>query len=227
MVDTFNASRDLNSDLSLADALDFFKTKMFQGINTIILGQVLEVDSVNKRLSIRSLINGVNTFDAPTTPPTIYDVPYGAVRGGSAGIITHFIVGDNVIIGFCQRQIDSTKTTESQSTPALYRFFSLQDAVVLSHWSNSDPTVFIKILDTEITIQAMANPITINTTGDVTINSENATINATMLAKVTAPTIELDGNVTVSETLTIDGLPFLTHTHSGVTTGGGNSGPVT
>lgn len=239
MVDTFNATRDLTSDSTMTDALEFFVSKKFQQINTIILGTVIDVDIPNKRLVVKSLINGVNSQNAPINPPNIYDVPYGAVRGGNAGIITHFVPGDNVIIGFCQRQIDATKNTGNSSTPSLFRFFSLQDAVVLSHWSNNEPTIYLKITDDEITIQATNKPITISSTGDVTVNSNNATINSNTLAKIAAPTIELDGNITVSGNLTIgassfsssgpstiDGHPFSAHTHSGVTTGTGNTGPV-
>lgn len=240
MVDTLNATRDLNSDLSLTDALDFFKTKIYQSINTIILGTVIDVDLANKRLVVKSLINGVNSKNAPINPPNIYDVPYGAVRGGNAGIITHFVQGDNVIIGFCQRQIDTTKSTSSSSTPTLYRYFSLQDAVVLSHWSNNEPTIFLKITDDEITIQATNKPISITTTGNTTINANNATINATGLAKIQAPSIEIDGSAVVNGTLTIgttilsstvpaiiDSHPFLAHIHSGGTLSGGLTGPVT
>lgn len=231
MVDTFNASRDLNSDSTLTDALDFFKIKMLQEINTIILGTVLDVDSIGKRLIVKSLINGVNSKNAPITTPYIYDVPYGAVRGGTAGIITHFVVGDNVIIGFCQRPIDVTKETGGQSTPSLYRFFSLQDAVVLSHWSNNDPTIYLKITNDEVTIQATNKPITITTSGDTTINANNATINA--VAIDLAGAVEVTGTLTVGTTVLsssapaiIDSHPFLLHAHTAVQTGTDNSGPV-
>ncbi len=213
-----NSSKSLNTDLSLTDMLDFFKTKMLLEINTIILGSVLSVDSLNKRLTVKSLINGINSKNAPIDPPTIYEVPYACVRGGNAGIITNFVVGDNVIIGFCQRQIDITKETEKQSTPNLIRFFSLQDAVVLSHWSNSDPTIFLKITDEEITIQSLDKPININTTNTLTINASNIVINGNMTI----------GSTTFSSsgTSTIDGHPFSAHTHTGVTSGTSNTGPV-
>lgn len=200
MTDNFVATRTLTSDLSLTDALMFFKEKMLLEINTIILGKVIEVDNSAKRLSVRSLINGVDSKGLPISPPTIYDVPYGSIRGGNAGIITEYKIGDNVIIGFCQRQIDNTKKTEAQSTPSIYRVFYLQDAIVFSHWSNSNPEIYLKITDDEITIQATTKPITITTTGNTTINANNATINATNIAKIQAPTIELDGNINMTGT---------------------------
>lgn len=251
MFPTFNASRDLTSDASLTDALDFFKTKVFQQINTITLATVLSVNLITRRLQIQPLINGVNTQNTPIIPPMIYDVPYGDIRGGNAGIIIDPVPGDSVIVGFCQRQIDSTKSTGASSTPSLYRYFSLQDAVVLSHWSNADPTIFLKITNTEVTIQAVSNPITITTLGNTTINATNVTINATAIATVTAPAINLNGDVIINgslavsgivtavsgpftidspvvmnTTLTIDGTSFTGHTHTGVTPGPDDTGPV-
>lgn len=225
MVQTYNASRDLSDDSTLTDALQFFKKKSFQEINTIILAQIIEVDDATHRLSVRSLINGIDTNNAPIIPPTIYDVPFGTIRGGNAGIITKYVVGDNVIIGFCQRQIDITKETQSQSTPNLLRSFSFQDAVVLAHWSNSLPSIYLKITDDEIEIQSTNKPITITTTGDTTINATNINLNGniTVTGKLTV------GNTVLSSSLpaVIDSHPFLLHTHNGVQTGGSNSGPVT
>jgi len=206
------ASRELNSDLSLTDSLDFYRTKIFQQINTLTLGKVLGVDLATKRLEVQPLINGVDTNNAPIIPPIIYDVPFGTIRGGSAGIITEYQVGDTVIIGFCQRQIDATKATMGPSTPTLYRYFSLQDAVVLSHWSNTDPTIFIELSSAGITVQAGAQPVAITSTGNVTVNAQHATINAT--------------NIDLNGTLSINGKPYLSHAHVGVQTGGGISGGV-
>jgi hypothetical protein len=245
MVKTFNSSRNLASDVTLTDTLNFFETKMLQNINTIILAQILDVDLPNKRLIVKSMINGVDTHDLPIDPPKIYDVPYCAQRGGNAGLITEYKVNDTVVVGFCQRMIDITKNTESQSTPTLTRFHALNDGVVLSHWSNSEPTTFIKITDEGITINSLNNPLNITTTGDITINSNKATINATTKCVINSPDIELNGNSKVIGTLTIgntiinttgisnsggilvDSVPFLLHTHGGVTTGTGTTGPVT
>lgn len=80
---------------------------------------------------------------------------------------------------------------------------------------------------------------TINVTGNASISAENITATANTKATVTAPTSEI--NSTTSCTIdsggtgkiivtpagtTIDNKPFLTHLHSGVTTGVGNTGGV-
>jgi len=245
MVTTFNSSKEVSSDLSGTDMIEFSNTKLLHDINTIILAKIIEVDLPTKRLIVRSLINGVDTHDQPITPPQIYDVPYCAQRGGNAGIITEYKIGDTVVVGFCQRQIDITKNTMEQSTPTLTRFHALNDAVVLSHWSNNEPTVFIKITDDGIDIQTLNKPLNITTTGDISLTANNVTMNATTKFQVNSPDIELNGNSKIIGTLTIgntvisttgitnssgtniDSVPFLLHTHSGVTTGSGITGPVT
>ena len=234
MVQTYNATRNLTDDLSLTDALGYYKTKILQGINTIILGEVLVANNTTKRLTVISLINGVDSQGNAITPPQIYDVPYGTMRGGNAGLITQYKKGDNVIIGFCQRQIESTKRTGAASTPTLTRFHDLADAVVLAHWGNDDPTIYIKILETGIEIQGLDQNVTVNTTGNVTASCANATITATedvtvsattaeivatTSATITAPTLTVNGSLVVTGSITaatgtIGGIPFTTHEHS-------------
>lgn len=227
----FTASRDLASDATLTEAMSFFGEKLIQKINTITLAKVISANPSSKRLQITPLINGLNADNTPITPPTIYDVPYCAIRGGNAGIITEFAVGDTVVVGFCQRQIDNTKQNMNQSTPSLLRYFSLQDAVVLAHWSNNNPSVFLKLTSGEVVLESQALPITINTTNTIAINANNATIKST--------NVTLQGDVTINGSLTIgqssfsssgtskiDGKQFLQHMHTGVASGGAISGPV-
>lgn len=230
MVDTFNATRTLTDDISLTDALEFFKTKLLQNINTLTLGKIISVDNATKRLTIQSLINGVDSKNNAIIPPYIYDVPYGTVRGGNAGVKTQYKAGDTVIVGFCQRQIESTKRTGKASTPALVRFHNLADAVVLAHWGNDDPDIYIEILDNGITIQGLDQDIKVITTGKVSINADIAEVIASTSATVTAPVITLNGNVTINgnltvtgaiignsltvTTATINGISFANHLHS-------------
>ncbi len=245
MVATFNSSKELSSDLSGTDMIEFSNTKLLHDINTIILAKIIDVEIPTKRLVVKSLINGVDTHDQPIDPPQIYDVPYCAQRGGNAGIITNYKIGDTVVVGFCQRQIDITKSTMSQSTPNLTRFHALNDAVVLSHWSNNEPAVYIKITDDGIEIETLNKPLNISTTGNINMMANNITMNATTKFTVNSPDIELNGNTKIDGNLSIgnttinstgisntggtliDNVQFLLHTHSGVTTGGGTSGPVT
>lgn len=67
---------------------------------------------------------------------------------------------------------------------------------------------------------------TIESTSSI-INTATFEVNASTSATITSPDITLDGAVTQSGgTMTIGGSNYATHAHSGVFTGGSNTGPV-
>jgi len=66
-----------------------------------------------------------------------------------------------------------------------------------------------------------ANARLVNDTGTVYLE-----ITPLGAINMVAPTgVSITGNVVISGTLEIDGIPFATHVHSGVTSGGSNTGP--
>ena len=198
-----NSSRTLTDDLSLTDALEFFILKKMMGLHTITLAEVLEVNATKTRMTVQSLVNNLNNKDQSVPAPKIYDVPCGSMRGGNAGLITEFKKDDNVLIGFCERQIDGVKRTQARQTPSLFRTHSLEDAIIIAHWANTPPSIYVKITDDEIEIQAVDKPITIVTTGNTMIKATNATVEATTLATIKAPIIKLDGAVQATSTMTV------------------------
>lgn len=243
----FSSSQNINDSLSLTDALEFFVLKKLLKVHTLTLAKVISVNENKTRMKVQSLINNVSNDNKPIAAPFSYDVPCGSMRGGNAGLITEYQPGDNVLIGYCERQIDAVKRTQSAQTPSLMQTHALEDAIIIAHWSNTPPSVYVKITDNEIEIQAVNKPITIITTGDTLIKAENATIEATTLATIKAPTIKLDGVVQATSSIEattsvkggtttisdsgvssstgstkIDNKPFLLHTH-----GNGNGGNPT
>jgi hypothetical protein len=227
-----NSSRKITDDLSLTDALEFFMLKKMLGLHTLTLAEVLEVNSDKSRMTVQSLINNVDNNDRSAPAPQIYDVPCVMMRGGNAGLITEYKKDDKVLIGYCERQIDAVKRTEARQTPALFRSHALEDAIIIGHWSNTLPSIYVKITDDEVTIEAVDKPITIVTTGNTIVKANNATIEATTLATIKAPNIKLDGiveatsSMTISNNLSVSGKDFITHVHSGVTSGGSNTGAL-
>jgi hypothetical protein len=81
---------------------------------------------------------------------------------------------------------------------------------------SDDGTVIIDLsLDDGVTITAPK--VTVNSQGDVDVNAQGD-VNVTAQGQIK---LQSEGNNTE-----IDGVVFLEHTHSGVQTGGGNTGPV-
>lgn len=218
MATTFNATRTLTDDLSLTDALNFYITKILQNINTITLATIKDINHTTKRATVQPLINGIDSNNNPIIAPIIYDVPYGTIRGGNAGIITEYQIGDNVILGFCQRQIDATKRTKKASTPSLIRYHNLADAVIICAWNETDPLVYVSVTDEGVKIEANDQNVEVVTTANITAQCAQAEITATTSAKITTPTLTLDGNLVVNGTIsandaTIAGKTFSSHEH--------------
>lgn len=173
------------------------------------------------------LVNQLDGHGNATPHGVIYNLPYFRLQGGTNAVILDPKVGDKGIAIICDRDISSVKTNKARSNPGSLRKFDLSDGVYVGGILNGVPENFIRFL----------------TNGNISIKS---------LAKVTieAPLIELDGAITINGTVTGAGgtidlgasnltttgtmtgsqvtagsIPLTTHHHTGVTTGGGTSGP--
>lgn len=165
----------LESSNSFENQLDFIIEQYIGKLNTITLGEVVSINK-DSTVDVKPLLNKLNGDGEAVAPPIIYDVPYGAVRGGSAGIWVTPQKGDAVIIGFCQRNIENIKVTEKQSNPNSLRKFDISDAVVLMHWTKKPLKVFIKITDDGI---EMVTPnLDVKVDGDANITAKKAIIAA-------------------------------------------------
>ena len=156
---------------------------------------------------------------------------------------------EGVILG----AIFNDKTPPNNAGDGVFRVKFDDDSVIEYNRNTSEYTLDIKgkiniSADTEININSTA--------GEVKINALNATVTATAIAKIQAPSIQLTGAVAISGSLTIGGtisapgggaisgnfevdgqikgatitdgtISLGTHKHIGVTTGSGTSGTPT
>jgi len=245
---TTNLTRDKFN--SLANVIDYAIDQKLLGMNTITVCKVVSYDADLRSCTVIPVLNGIDGAGNPILPPTQYTLPIKDVVGNGCGIEIEYAQGDIVEVSYSQRDLTSIKNwwannpstpINQQLNPNSYRLFNLADGIVTGHVSNQPPTIKIRITSAGIDIEANDQPITVNTTGDLTTNCNNATltavgdvdiecVNASITGSseidITAPTIKLDGAVQVTTTLSINGIDFATHTHSGVTTGGGVTGPV-
>lgn len=202
-----------NTLFNKANEIQYAIDQSMMNINTILICDI-EIVNADKSCDVRSVINLIDNSGNPITPNIIFNIPKIEIRGGIAGIIVEPIVGDKVVVSFCQRDISSIKKHLTRQNPASYRKFSLMDGIILGVISNTPPSIYVKITSTGVKIDARDQPIELITTGDVTTNCTNAKVVATTMTTVTSPTIKLDGDVTVTGLLTIAGIPFATHVHS-------------
>lgn len=152
----------------------------------------------------------------------LYRLPYIRVQGGTNAVILDPQVGDLGLAWFASRDISVAKSATGKAqlqgaaigvAPGSERQFDMSDGLYQGGLLNGTPVNYVRV----------ATDIEVRSTTKVTIQ---------------APTIELKGevvqtggDVSMSAMLTVatdvigGGIHLKTHTHGGVTAGGGNTAP--
>ncbi|EFC2021206.1 translation initiation factor IF-2 [Escherichia coli] len=181
--------------------------------------------------------------------PQLVDVPVVFPRGGGCTLTFPVKPGDECLLVFSDRCIDFWWQNGGVQEPVDPRQHDLSDAFAIvgpqsqahkianisttaAQLRTDDGAAFVEV--------AAGHDITITTPGKLTATAQGGTV-------VNSPTITLNGNVTINGSLsqgmgaaggsatllgpvsvtndvTAGGKSLMTHTHSGVQTGGGNTG---
>jgi len=193
--------------------IQFVVTQLLSRMATATLVRVQKctnaggVEPVGK-VDVQLLVDQV-TEDGQTIPHgTVFNAPYLRIQGGANAVILDPQPGDIGLCVFAMRDISSVKSDPDAARnrapvagapPGSKRTYSYSDALYVGGMLNAAPTQYVQFTDTGIVVKG--------------------------------PTIKLDGDVHITGTTTMDGAATAqgtnvhTHTHSGVTPGGGNSGP--
>jgi hypothetical protein len=151
-------------------------------------------------VDVRVLVNLMSGNRVSIPHGTIYGVPYLRVQGGVNAVIMDPAVGDIGVCVFASRDISAVVNARGTANPGSYRQFDWSDAMYLGGMLNAIPSQYVQF------------------------NADGITVTSPTAVNINAPVINIgsaSGTVT-----TIDGVAYLTHTHSGVQTGGGDTGPV-
>lgn len=152
----------------------YIANNLLMTINTVFPAKITAISGL--RATIQTIINTL-AINQPSPPPmVIEDVPIAQLTGGNAGIIIEYKVGDVVLCGAIQRDISSIKNNWQQANPASARKFSVSDAIILFHLSNSLPTVYVKINNNGIEITAPNKSVAVNAS-NVTVTADNTVVN--------------------------------------------------
>lgn len=243
---------DINQNLLFNEAnqWEYVINNKLKQINTILLCEI-EIINVDGSFDVKSLTYQIGHDGVPHEPPIQFNIPKLEIRGGIAGIVVEPIVGDIVVVGYVQRDITAVKKEKKRSNPSSARLFNHNDGIILGIIGRQPPSIFVKITKDGVDITGANKPINIITTGDTTVKGNNVKVEAEILAMIKAPNIKLDGAVEGTSTITaatsvtggnttisgsnistssgdlnINGSPFKAHTHSGVQSGGSNTGGV-
>lgn len=164
-------------------------------------------------VTVQPLVNQLTGAGQPVPHGQIVGMPYIRLQGGTSAVILDPVAGDIGLALFASRDSSAVKNTALGSglaagqtfNPGSRRQYDWGDGVYLGGMLNATPVQYVLmsaagmslVSPTEITIQA--------------------------------PTVNIAGSAAVNITgghTSIDGKTFLTHLHSGVQTGGGDTGGV-
>lgn len=180
----------------------------------------------------------------------LFRLPYMRLQGGANAVIIDPAPGDIGLAVFCSRDVSSMKDqgnidqVKSGSIrgvpPPSGRQYSMSDGIYLGGMLNGAPTQLIRfsadgievVSTTKITLQApdveiiASNTVSVQATASITVTSPDNTLSG---ANNLTGANTLSGGVTTISggSTSIDGKPFLGHTHGGVQSGGSNTGGVT
>lgn len=237
------------------DALQFISRQVLNKVATATLVQVKAVQPGGTGpvglVDVQPMVAQLDGYGNAVPHGTIFNVPYLRLQGGASAIIIDPVVGDIGLAWFASHDISSVKQTKKPGLPGSRRRFDWADALYMGGLLNGAPQQFIQI-DPELGItitSATGKPVTINAPGGAMITSPTVTIDASDSLAITSPLVTMSGNLSVSGDTdisgdatingdaningdiaagagsTFNGKSFDIHTHSGVTTGSGHSGP--
>ena len=230
--------------------------KTSRNIRVACPGIITKFDSAKQTVSVQLAIKERISFHGKPFEdidiPELRDVPIYMPRAGNFVLTMPVTIGDECLVIFADMCIDSWyQSGGSANTQMDNRRHDLSDGfAIIGPWSqpkvissystdsvflrNLNDDSYVEIRDSDINIKTPTK-ITIEAGSEVEVKAPTVNVKATSTT-VDSPTTEIKGgNITINGSsqvnitggnAQIDGKDFLQHTHTGVQTGPGNTGPV-
>jgi len=191
--------------------MDFIVRSALSGLRTAIPVKVVAVSnsggvSAIGHVDVQPLVSAVDGNGQAWAHGIIYNVPYMRIQGGSNGVILDPVVGDIGIGTVCDRDISTVKSTGAVAAPGSNRKNDMSDMVYLMTIIGAAPTQYIQFNSSGITILSPTQ---------VTITAPNISSSGTW---------SHTGSFTATGDVKGQGTSLHTHVHSGVQSGGSNTG---
>lgn len=221
------------------NAISFVASQLLAGARICMLVKVLAVTTNGGvapigTVDVQPLVQQVNGVGEVTPHGTIYSLPYMRIQGGTNAVILDPQVGDIGIICIADRDSSAAIAAKDQAPPGSSRKNSPADGFYMMSVISQTPVQYV---------QFTSSGITVNSPQKITVIAPNIEADASTQFKVVSPDIQLQGAVTATSTVHVQGeqtndstitasgnvtgsgTSLHTHVHSGVTSGGSNSGP--
>ena len=215
--------------------------------------EVVRYNSKRQMVEVRIVQPEIDLAGNNIPMPVITNIPVSFVRCGNSHITHPINKGDTGFIIFADRDISSWVETNNKSVVDSARTHSMQDSYfvpgIVGGGNNANPNdVEIKYNNTTIHLRKNGD-VDINTPSKVNVNASNVIINSettnngnvqingnlivsqmlttggfTSLGTSGGGTAQFTGSINVADEVTASGINLSTHTHSGVQSGGSNTG---
>lgn len=183
---------------------------IYQGIlkvQTMMPVQVLACSnagglSASGTVDVQPLINQMSGNRQPTPHGKLSKMVYQRVQGGPNAVIIDPVAGDIGFAIFCSRDMSAVVKAKGRANPGSFRHHNFADGIYVGGILNGVPTRYVRFTPEGIFVVAPDK---------VTVQAPEVDVTAATKVSVQAPVIDIgsaSGTVT-----TIDGVPFLLHTH--------------
>lgn len=213
-----------------------------QKINTVFLAKILSVSTAGvggtKTVTAQPLICQIDANGNALPSPKLVEIPHYRVQAGAGAFVVNPHVGDIGVFVCCKRDSSNVKNgTSDPQVPASFRSFDLADSIMIA-------TIHTGTASTYVYIDPDSGTIEIKAPSSLTVNTATATINASGSTSINSPETTISGHVTIKGGLSVSGgegaqvdgaisasgditsgnISLQSHRHSGVTSGGSNTG---
>lgn len=205
--------------------------ELMKSVHTCIPGHILAFDPATQRAQVQIGIMRVDINEQRTPPPPIIDVPV-CFPGDDWGIEYEIQPNCEGLIHFSQRCVDAWLDTGGIADNPIGRFHSIQDAFFVPG-GRSRPNVITDFQNNGVRLRNKDGSQFIWIKNDGTLAMGNGsgfiTMSATGTVSINGVTFKPDGTVESPKSFRapevyFNGVAGSTHKHTGVQTGGGNTG---
>lgn len=228
------AERLNDPEESLRIALESAQANIWTAIPGVVTAVDLTAQTVSVQPSVQGTISSPDGSSQSVNLPLLVDVPIVWPRAGGFALTFPIAANDEVLVVFASRCIDSWWQSGGVGAQAEVRMHDLSDGFAVLA-PTSQPRKLSGVSSTNVQLRddagttyveiAPGGKIKLLGATSIDINAPTVNIEATTL-NINGMT-NMTGQVTQTGGMSIGGVTFGTHKHTGVQTGGGTSGGPT
>jgi len=203
---------------ALSIAFDGRLANLWTSLPGLVTGVDLAANTCTVQPTIQGQVEDGNGNRQFVSLPLLLDVPIIWPKAGGFVLTLPLAIGDEVLVVIASRCIDAWWQSGGVQKPMEARMHDLSDGFAFPGPS-SQPNKILGVSATGAQLRNTAGTTFLEISGDgkIKLTSPNS-------VEVTAPTLQVVGNITATGTIMSGSISLTTHVHPGVTPGGGSTG---